>query len=107
MTFQNLIALSLVIPIVVSFITLLGFYLYYRKKPKVDKGFKFAYYALSYRRKFWRTVYSMPICIISIGVIYLTLGFSKLFIFITFFITILFAIQATYNYVMWQRELKQ
>lgn len=107
MNFQNLILFSLFIPIVASFITSIGLYLYYRKKTKVDQGFKFAYYALSYRRKFWRTVYSIPICILSIGVIYFTLGFSSLFIFITLFLTILFVIQATYNYVMWQRELKQ
>ena len=104
--FQNLNLFILAIPIVTPFIISIGLYLYYRKKPKVDKGFKFNYYALSYRRKFWRTVYSIPICILSIGVIYLMLGFSRLFIFITFFITILFAIQATYNYVMWKRELK-
>ena len=102
--FQNLILFSIIIPLVVSLITIIGFYLYYRKKPKVDKGFKFAYYALSYRRKFWRTVYSIPICILSIAIIYLTLGFSSLFIFLTLFITISLIIQASYNYVMWQKE---
>ena len=107
MNFQNLNLFILAIPIVTSFIISIGLYLYYRKKPKVDKGFKFNYYALSYRRKLWRTVYSIPLSIPPIAVIYLILGFSSLFIFIILFFTILFALQASFNYVMWQRELKQ
>ena len=106
MNFQNLNLFILIIPIVAPFIISFGLFLYYRKKPKVDKGFKFNYYALSYRRKFWRTVYSIPLGIPPIVVIYLVLGFSRLFIFIILFFTLLFALQASFNYIMWKRELK-
>ena len=107
MNFQNLNLFILAIPIVTPFIISIGLSLYYRKKTKVDKGFKFNYYALSYRRKLWRTVYSIPLSFPPIVVIYLVLGFSRLFIFIILLLSILFAIQATYNYIMWQREIKQ
>lgn len=85
-------------------ISSLVFYMYYRKKPKLDKGFKFAYYGLSYRRRFLRTIYSIPIFIISLVIIYFVEGFSFIFIFFTFLFVILFAIQASYNYIKWKKE---
>ncbi|MGN7476252.1 ATPase [Solibacillus silvestris] len=84
---------------------LIGSYFYYKKKPKVDKGFKFAYYGLSYRRKFLRTMYSIPIYILSLAIIYFAAGFSDFFIFSTTLLAVLLVIQASYNYIKWQKEL--
>jgi hypothetical protein len=69
-----------------------------------DKGFEFAYFRLSYRRKFIRTLWTMGIIVVWYFAqplmpsylpnvsLYLVLGF-------------LFAIpQAIYNYVKWKAE---
>lgn len=85
-------------------ITTLLLSLYYRKKPKVDKGFKFAYYGLSYRRKFLRTIYSLPLCIFPLAIIYYFEGFSANFIFVTLLLMIVFVVQISYNYIMWKKE---
>ena len=89
--------------ILISITTLL-LSVYYRKKPKVDKGFKFAYHALSYRRKFLRTIYSIPIYIISLAIIFWVEGFTNFFIFFTLFFIIMFGIQTSYNYLKWKKE---
>jgi ABC-type sugar transport system permease subunit len=78
--------------------------LYYWKKPKVDKGFKFAYYGLSHRRKFWRTIYFIPFaCLFIIIILYIT-GVTKVSVGLVGFYVILIIIQASYNYVKWQNE---
>lgn len=85
-------------------ITTLVLSMYYRKKQKVDKGFKFAYHGLSYRRKFLRDLYSIPICILALAIIYWVEGFTDFFIFFTLFFIILFGIQTSYNYITWKKE---
>lgn len=95
---------SLAFILILVFITPLILSIYYRKKPKVDKGFKFAYHALSYRRRFLRDLYSIPICIIALIIIYSVEGYTNLFIFFTLFFILLFGIQTTYNYIKWKKE---
>lgn len=90
--------------LILVLITTLVLFMYYRKKPKVDKGFKFAYHGLSYRRKFLRDLYSIPICIIALAIIYWVEGFTNLFIFFTLFFIILSGIQTSYNYIKWKKE---
>ena len=90
--------------LILVLITTLVLSMYYRKKPKVDKGFKFAYHALSYRRKFLHTIYSIPIYIISLVIIFWVEGFTNFFIFFTLFFIILFGIQTSYNYIKWKKE---
>lgn len=90
--------------LILVLITTLVLSMYYRKKPKVDKGFKFAYHGLSYRRKFLRDLYSIPICIIALAIIYWVEGFTNLFIFFTLFFIILSGIQTSYNYIKWKKE---
>lgn len=107
MNIEKLFILSFCINLFIIFIVSFGLHLYYRNKPKVDKGFKFAYFGLSYRRKFWRTIQSIPICVISIGVLFYVIGFSALFIFSTLFITLLLIVQTYYNYTKWQQGKQQ
>lgn len=90
--------------LIVVLITTLVLSMYYRKKPKVDKGFKFAYHSLSYRRKFLRTIYSIPLCIFPLAIIYYLEGFTANFIFVTLLLVIVFVFQTSYNYVKWKKE---
>lgn len=96
---------SIVINLVIVLGAIIGFRRYYRDKPKVDKGVKIAYYGLSYRRKFWRTIYSLPLFLIFIVPMYFLLDIA-VFIGYVIFISIVFIIQAYYNYVKWQEEEK-
>ncbi|MGE7982084.1 ATPase [Solibacillus sp. NPDC093137] len=90
--------------LIMVLITPLVLSIYYRKKPKVDKGLKFAYHGLSYRRKFLRNLYSIPICIVALAIIYWVEGFTNLFIFFSLFFIVLFGIQTSYNYIKWKKE---
>ena len=71
---------------------------------KVDKGFQLIYWKLSYRRKFIRTLWTIPIFIISIGIIvFLGDGIvvSKI---MPIILIILFILQIIYNYIKWKKE---
>lgn len=72
------------------------------EKSMVDKGFELRYYKLSYRRKFIRTLWFIPWCILALTGLY-WLGMSNGFIIIT---AIVFGstatIQAIYNYRKWK-----
>ena len=71
---------------------------------KVDKGFQLIYWKLSYRRKFIRTLWTIPIFIISIGIIvFLGNGIFISRIMPIIFI-IIFILQIIYNYTMWKKE---
>ena len=55
------------------------------EKEKIDKGFSFSYWRLSYRRKFIRTLWFIPLAVLVILAVILT--------------------QAIYNYKKWKEEL--
>ena len=97
---------SLLINLVIVSAALIGFRRYYRHKPKVDQGVKFNYFGLSYRRKFWRTIYTLPLLVVYIVLMYFLLGTDALFIGFVIFAGIVFIVQAYYNYVKWQEEEK-
>ena len=97
---------SLMINLVIVLAAIIGFRRYYRHKPKVDQGFKFTYFGLSYRRKFWRTIYTLPLLVVYIVLMYFLLGMDALFIGFVIFAGIVFIVQAYYNYVKWQEEEK-
>lgn len=79
----------------------------YEMSEKVDRGIEICYWKLSYRRKFIRTLWLIPIGIIII------VGFYKEFeiniftgiIGIVIFSAIL--MQAFYNYKKWKNEIRQ
>lgn len=72
------------------------------KKEKVDKGFEFFYDRLTYRRKFIRTLWLIPIGIV-VGVIvtYISVIVS-LFYWVVLIITA--EKQLKYNFMMWKKE---
>ncbi|TYR73197.1 hypothetical protein FZC79_19785 [Rossellomorea vietnamensis] len=92
----------------VSLIVSLLFPLIYRNKEKKDKGFIFAYYGLSYRRKMIRTVWNIPLIIILlIGIsVWGKLNFYQTFLISVFFFVTLI-VQFLYNYYKWKKHEKQ
>ena len=72
------------------------------KKDKVDKGFELFYDKLSYRRKFIRTIWLIPIGIaVGIVITYISIIVS-LFYWLIFIISVVK--QLKYNYAMWKKE---
>ncbi|MGY0694822.1 hypothetical protein ACW2QC_18910 [Virgibacillus sp. FSP13] len=74
-------------------------------KQKVDHGFRFSYFRLSYRRKMIRSIWSalifIPLLVLALWTTHLDL--LALFSFTLIFL-LLFIIQAFYNYVMWKKH---
>ena len=71
---------------------------------KVDKGFQLIYWKLSYRRKFIRTLWSIPILVISIGIIIFLGNGIFMSIVMPLILIILFIIQLIYNYIKWEKD---
>lgn len=71
---------------------------------KVDKGFQLIYWKLSYRRKFIRTLWSIPIFVISIGIIIFLGNGIFMSIVMPLILIILFIIQLIYNYIKWKKD---
>jgi len=71
---------------------------------KVDKGFQLVYWKLSYRRKFIRSLWTIPMVIIGIGIIV----FQGKGIFISrimpLILVILFPCELLYNYKKWKND---
>jgi hypothetical protein len=57
--------LDVIIPILVVVLVVVILSITSKNKDKVDKGFKFNYYSLSYRRRMIRTLISLPIIVLS------------------------------------------
>lgn len=103
---NSVFGVSLLINLTIISLLMFGLKKYYQNKPKVDKGKKFAYFALSYRRKFWRTIYSIPFLLLVIVFMYFLFSLTPLFIGYVIFVVLLCVVQAYYNYVKWQEEKK-
>lgn len=79
----------------------------FKMSKKVDKGFELIYWNLSYRRKFIRTLWNIPIFIISIGIIiFLDKGIFLSRI-MPLILIISFILQIIYNYTKWKKEEQQ
>lgn len=71
------------------------------KKDKVDKGFKLLYDSLSYRRKFIRILWLIPLgIVVDIIVTYISI-ITSLFYWLWFIISAIK--QLKYNYAMWKK----
>ncbi len=96
--------------IIVLFITLivsLILSVIFKNKEKKDTGFVFSYYKLSYRRKMIRTLWMLPIMVISLMAIYLFVGENLNEIIIaSIFLLLIFLIQFSYNYLKWKKYKK-
>ena len=74
---------------------------------KVDKGFELRYKNLSYRRRFIRTLWMIPLAILVLCFSY----WAGVSIYVLISLTILFAvvgfIQASNNYKLWKKTSKK
>lgn len=71
---------------------------------KIDKGFSLSYWKLSYRRKFIRTLWMLPVCLIALVLIYLLDPAATSVLGILVIALIASVIQLVYNYVKWKAE---
>ncbi len=74
-------------------------------KNGVDKGFCVAYYALSYRRKFIRTLWVLAFSPLLLLLHQIPTAHSFIsYLWIFFFTVVVGVAQATYNYKKWKQE---
>lgn len=71
---------------------------------KVDKGFELVYWKLSYRRKFIRTLWTIPWTIASLIFIQIVGENYKYTMIAGIIYLVVFPIQAIYNYKKWMKE---
>lgn len=99
-------SLTMIIMLAVITVVHITLWLYYKERPKIDQGFCFSYFKLSYRRRFKRDMWNMPLVFIFI-ILFLKYfpnyfpGVGILLITITILLSI---IQLIYNYKMWKRN---
>lgn len=75
-------------------------------KYKVDKGFELFYMNLSYRRKFIRTLWQAPLCLLAIMFTFFigdNLFFNKI---VPILLVILYVWQLIYTYNKWKNDEK-
>ena len=74
------------------------------KKRQVDKGFELGYHNLSYRRKFVRTLWMIPLAIVALYLMH-KIGYTTdrlLLCAVVFAVTI--SLQSRVNYKKWKEE---
>ena len=71
---------------------------------KVDKGIMVCYWKLSYRRKFIRTLWMIPIAIVIIFYFHTTFQSTLQTCLVATLLAIMLLIQAIYNYRKWKNE---
>jgi len=75
------------------------------EREKVDKGYEFNYSKLTYRRKFIRNLWSIPIFLFAI-IFGWRYGSNFIINMInTILLPIIFIVQLTYTYLKWQKEI--
>lgn len=73
-------------------------------KNKVDKGVKLNYWNLSYRRKFIRTLWQIPLVLLAIGLSILAVDnifFNRI---VPILLVIILIWQLIYNYTKWKND---
>ena len=75
-----------------------------KSKDKIDTGFELAYYKLSYRRRFIRTLWLIPWAILVLGLLYWWSESLCLVVTATIILGVIGVVQATYNYKKWKAE---
>ncbi len=81
--------------------------LIFKKKEKKDTGFVISYYKLSYRRKMIRTLWMLPMIVMSLTTIclYIDENFNEIII-VSIFLLVIFLMQFFYNYFKWKKYEK-
>lgn len=91
--------------VVINVTVIIIFSVIYRKKKKVDTGFSFIYFKLSYRRKMIRTLWTTLFIIPALLLMYLTPVWNlQLKVIITMLLLLVFILQLAYNYFMWKKH---
>lgn len=74
------------------------------EKEKIDKGFSFSYWRLSYRRKFIRTLWFIPLAVLVIILVHAAYRSYVITLVSGVFILAVILTQAIYNYKKWKEE---
>ncbi|QFG00152.1 hypothetical protein PB01_15680 [Psychrobacillus glaciei] len=98
------ILLYFIVSMVISLIVKVVLLVTYKDKEKLDKGFVFPYIRLSYRRKTIRTLWTFPIILVGLIVIYLygelNIMWNLILLMVTLILTFL---QLANNYKKWKK----
>lgn len=70
-------------------------------KRNIDKGFVLSYFKLSYRRKFIRTLWTIPVLIFTLFLLKINGAYGKFFPVITLVLIVMLICQLIYNYKKW------
>lgn len=73
-------------------------------KNKIDKGFCFSYWRLSYRRRFLRTLWMTPLVLLVPFYAYAQMRSVSLAVVVALVLLIVYGLQLTWNYRAWKRE---
>lgn len=74
------------------------------KKRNVDKGFELGYHNLSYRRKFIRTLWMIPLAIVALYLMH-KMGYTiESLLLCAVFFTVSISLQSRVNYKKWKEE---
>lgn len=76
------------------------------KNEKVDKGFELIYWNLSYRRKFIRSLWILPICIVFAYLCTILFEEKIIGLFFSILVILTEIIQIIYTCYKWQNEKK-
>ncbi|MFC3039671.1 ATPase [Virgibacillus xinjiangensis] len=97
--------MDFIIPVIAVLLVVFILSLTSRKKDKVDKGFTFNYYRLSYRRKMLRTFINIPIMVLLVILVYRSTDWKiGSIVLLGLLLFVAFLVQLIYNYRMWKRN---
>lgn len=97
--------INIIFPVIAALVASVIAFLLAKNRQRVDRGFVFNYYRLSYRRKYIRSLISIPIVLVACMIIY-TLAEWPVSIkngFVIIFLIVVI-IQVIYNYKMWKKH---
>ncbi len=96
--------LESIIPVIIVSLVVIILSVTSKKKDKVDKGFKYNYFGLSYRRKMIRTLVNLPVLVLLLFVMHYFTDWSiTRIVLLGLLFLIAFIIQLIYNYTKWKR----
>lgn len=74
------------------------------KGERIDQGFAFCFWNISYRRRFFRTMYMAPVAAIATALVHVTYRDSAFTCAVGFLLAAACAVQAWYYYKKWKSE---
>lgn len=104
MIISGLELLPIIVIILITLFVEIIFWAIYKNEPKVDKGFVFPYYKLTYRRRMVRTFWSAAVVIVCLIIIYQSAVWStNVYIIFSSICIIGVAGQFFYNFYKWKK----